>query len=168
MGAWDAINAERSPYFGVVVHKRLFGINLRWTARRESVYSHWRNHIVASLYDRVVEEDIEVVFGARLESIDFESRVCQLADGTELEYDLLLGADGMHSQTRSLMAMDHPEHPPTPLPPRCSTAGMPTESRPLAQLTSAMATQATASCSTFILTTKRTLQMRSSAQSLWR
>ncbi len=112
VGAWDAINAERSPYFGVVVHKRFLRFNLRWTARREGVYSHWRNHIVASLYNRVVEEGIEVVFGARLESIDFESRVCQMAGGPELAYDLLLGADGMHSQTRSLMAMDHPEHPP--------------------------------------------------------
>lgn len=110
VGAWDAINAERSPYFGVVVHKRVLGRDLRWTARRADVYSHWRNHIVAALHDRLVEEGIEVVFGARLESIDFESRVCTIAGDTEIPYDLLLGADGMHSQTRSLMASDHPEH----------------------------------------------------------
>jgi 2-polyprenyl-6-methoxyphenol hydroxylase-like FAD-dependent oxidoreductase len=112
VGAWDAINAERSPYFGVVVHKRFLGRNLRWTARREGVYSHWRNHIISSLHNRVVEEGINVVFDARLESIDFESRVCRVGGGTEFAYDLLLGADGMHSHTRSLMAMDHPEHPP--------------------------------------------------------
>jgi len=104
IGVGAAINRERSPYFGVVVHKRILGHEFTWTAKRESVYSHWRNHIVASLYERLTEEGIEVQFEAVLEDIDFAANVCSEATLGEVPFDLLLGADGVHSQTRGLMA----------------------------------------------------------------
>ena len=40
VGAWDTISRERSPYFGVVVHKRILGRDATWTAKRADVYSH--------------------------------------------------------------------------------------------------------------------------------
>jgi 2-polyprenyl-6-methoxyphenol hydroxylase-like FAD-dependent oxidoreductase len=104
IGAWEAINRERSPYFGVVVHKRILGRELRWTAKRDDIYSHWRNHIVASLYDRLSEEGIEVRFEAVLEGIDFADKVCTEATLGAVPFDLLLGADGIRSQTRGLIA----------------------------------------------------------------
>lgn len=111
VGVWDAISAERSPYFGVVIHKRLFGREFTWTAKRAGVYSHWRNHIVASLHQAVAEHDIEVVFDADVEDIDFARNVCREATLGEVPYDLLLGADGIHSLTRRLMAKANPDFP---------------------------------------------------------
>lgn len=107
IGAWDAINSERSPYFGVVVHRNVLGRDLTWKARRAGIYSHWRNHIVASLYARLSEEDIEVRFEADVGAIDFDSNTLAEASLGEVEFDLLLGADGMHSQTRTQLAVAH-------------------------------------------------------------
>ncbi len=104
IGVRTAINRERSPYFGVVVHKRILGRELTWTAKKEDIYSHWRNHIVASLYERLSEEGIEVQFEAVVEDIDFAANVCTEAKLGEVPFDLLLGADGIHSQTRGLVA----------------------------------------------------------------
>lgn len=108
IGVWEAVSAERSPYFGVVIHKRLFGREVTWTAKRGGVYSHWRNHIVASLYQSVCEQDIEVVFEAEVQSIDFVGNVCAEKTLGDVPFDLLLGADGIHSLTRRLMAEAHP------------------------------------------------------------
>ena len=60
IGVLEAMNQERSPYFGVVVHKRVLGAELTWTAKRGGIYSHWRNHIVTTLYDCLVAEGIDV------------------------------------------------------------------------------------------------------------
>jgi len=104
IGVRTAINRERSPYFGVVVHKRVLGREFTWTAKRENIHSHWRNHIVASLHEGLLEEGIEVQFEAALEDIDFDGNVCTEAKLGEIPFDLLLGADGIHSQTRGLVA----------------------------------------------------------------
>jgi 2-polyprenyl-6-methoxyphenol hydroxylase-like FAD-dependent oxidoreductase len=108
VGVWEAIQQEQSPFFGVVIHKRLLGREFTWTAKRDGVYSHWRNHIVAGLYDRVSQEGIDVHFEAEVTDIDFAGGVCTEATLGEIRFDLLLGADGMYSQTRGLMAKAHP------------------------------------------------------------
>jgi 2-polyprenyl-6-methoxyphenol hydroxylase-like FAD-dependent oxidoreductase len=108
VGAWEAIQSERSPYFGVVIHMRLLGRDVTWTAKKGGIYAHWRDHIVSSLHDRLCEESIDVQFGARVEDIDFTRKVCTEAKLGEVPFDVLLGADGIHSQTRSLMAAAHP------------------------------------------------------------
>ena len=104
VGVMDAIEQERSPYFGVVIHQRLLGRDTRWTVRRGDTYSHWRNHIVTSLHDRLEARGIEVHFDAELEHIDFAANVCTEATLGEIPFDLLLGADGVNSQTRRSMA----------------------------------------------------------------
>ena len=109
IGAWDGINSERSEFYGVVIHKRIFRKEYEFTSSEEGVYSHWRNHIVAKLYERVVEEEIPIYFNARVEDIDFNSNVCREATFGELPFDLLLGADGINSQTRRLMSKAHPD-----------------------------------------------------------
>ncbi len=111
VGAWDAIRAERSPFFGVVLHKRILGREITFKSVEEGVHSHWRNHIVACLYERIASTEIEIHFDARLEAIDFENSVCREAQLGELPFDLLLGADGISSQTRGLMAAAHPDFP---------------------------------------------------------
>ncbi len=108
IGVLDTMNRERSPYFGVVVHKRVLAAELTWTAKRAGIYSHWRNHIVATLYDRLAAEGIEVHFESELEDIDFTENVCTEAKLGSLPFDLLLGADGVSSQTRRLIAAAHP------------------------------------------------------------
>lgn len=109
IGAWEAIQAERSEFFGVVLHKRILGKEIKITSVEEGVYSHWRNHIIASLYQRILEENIEINFDARVEEIDFQASICKESTLGDLPFDLLLGADGINSQTRDLMAKAHPK-----------------------------------------------------------
>jgi len=112
IGVVEALNRERSPYFGVVVHKRVLNRDIKWTAKRSGIYSHWRNHIVSTLYERVVEEGMEVQFEARIEDVDFKNCTVSEAAQGEIEFDLLLGADGVNSQTRGLMAGAHTDFDP--------------------------------------------------------
>ncbi len=109
IGVWDAIKAERSEFFGVVIHKRILGKEFNITSKREGVYSHWRNHAVSALYKRVLEAGITIHFESQVEDIDFQNNVCREARLGNLPFDLLLGADGINSQTRKLMAKVHPE-----------------------------------------------------------
>ena len=109
IGVWEGISSQRSEFFGVVVHKRIFGKEFEFSSSQEGVYSHWRNHAITKLYERVVEEGIPVHFNARVEDIDFKNNICREANLGDLPFDLLLGADGINSQTRKLMSKAHPE-----------------------------------------------------------
>ena len=109
IGAWEGIKEERSAFFGVVIHKRILGKEFSFTSAEDDVYAHWRNHIVEKLYERVVQEEIPVHFDARVEDIDFQANICRESVLGDLHFDLLLGADGINSQTRMLMAKSHPD-----------------------------------------------------------
>jgi len=109
IGVWDGIRSQRSEFFGVVIHKRIFGREFKFTSSRDGVYSHWRNHAITQLYERVVEEGIQIHFNARVENIDFQENVCKESNLGDIPFDLLLGADGINSQTRRLMAKVHPD-----------------------------------------------------------
>ncbi len=111
IGIWDAIRAERSEFFGVVIHQRVLGRELSFTSVREGVYSHWRNHVVAKLYEQVQAAGIPIHFESQVEAIDFQNNVCREARLGDLPFDLLLGADGSNSQTRRLLAQAHPDFP---------------------------------------------------------
>jgi 2-polyprenyl-6-methoxyphenol hydroxylase-like FAD-dependent oxidoreductase len=109
IGIWEGISSQRSEFFGVVIHKRILGREFRFVSAKEGVYSHWRNHAITKLYEKVIEEGIPVHFNARVESIDFDGNFCREAALGELPFDLLLGADGINSQTRKFMSKVHPE-----------------------------------------------------------
>lgn len=110
---WEAIQSEQSEYFGVVIHKRLMGEERIVENVRPGIYAHWRNHIVNSLYDRIAQEDnIEIRFESTVTDIDFERNICVEETAGELPFDLLVGADGIRSITRRLMAQAHPKHAP--------------------------------------------------------
>ncbi len=111
IGIWEAIRAERSEFFGVVIHNRILGREFNITSVREGVYSHWRNHVVAKLYEEVLAAGIPIHFEAQVEAIDFQNNVCREARLGDLPFDLLLGADGSNSQTRRLLAQAHPRYP---------------------------------------------------------
>ena len=108
IGIWEGIHSQRSEFFGVVLHKRIFGRDFRFVSAKEGVYSHWRNHAISKLYERVIEEGIPVHFNAQVESIDFEGNICTETTLGELPFDLLLGTDGINSQTRKFMSKVHP------------------------------------------------------------
>lgn len=109
IGVWDGIRSQRSEFFGVVLHKRILGKEFKFTSSRHGVYSHWRNHAITKLYERIVEEGIPIHFNARVEHIDFRGNVCRELNLGDVPFDLLLGADGINSQTRRLMAKAHPD-----------------------------------------------------------
>jgi len=109
IGVWEGIKSQRSEFFGVVIHKRILGKEFKITSSNEGVYSHWRNHAITQLYERLVEEGIQIHFNARVEDIDFQENVCRETTLGDLHFDLLLGADGINSQTRRLMAKAHPD-----------------------------------------------------------
>ncbi len=108
IGVWEEIKSERSEFFGVVIRKRLMGKEFKIVSAQEGVYSHWRNHIIAKLYERVVAANIDIHFNARVEDIDFARNECQEAALGTLPFDLLIGADGIYSFTRGLLAKAHP------------------------------------------------------------
>ena len=95
----------------MVIHQRVLGRELSFTSVREGVYSHWRNHVVAKLYEQVQAAGIPIHFESQVEAIDFQNNVCREARLGDLPFDLLLGADGSNSQTRRLLAQAHPDFP---------------------------------------------------------
>ncbi|KAF4920015.1 6-hydroxynicotinate 3-monooxygenase [Colletotrichum viniferum] len=55
----------------------------------------------------------KIVFKSRVENVDPENGLIQLGDGSIVEADLIIGADGIHSKTRAaLVGLEHP--PPVP------------------------------------------------------
>lgn len=109
VNAWEKILSEKSEFFGVVIHKQLFGKEFAFTTTRDGVYSHWRTHIVSKLFSRVEEEKIPVYFDAQVEDIDFKANICTEALLGGLPFDLLLGTDGINSSTRKMLSKAHPE-----------------------------------------------------------
>ncbi|KAF4869658.1 FAD-dependent monooxygenase OpS4 [Colletotrichum siamense] len=55
----------------------------------------------------------KIVFKSRVENVDPENGLIQLGDGSIVEADLIIGADGIHSKTRAaVVGLEHP--PPVP------------------------------------------------------
>ncbi|MEM7330783.1 MAG: NAD(P)/FAD-dependent oxidoreductase [Chloroflexota bacterium] len=110
INVWDDIMTERSEYFGIVIHVNALGQDLNLTITQDDAYSHWRNHIVTSLYERVVAEEIPIVFESNVTSIDFDNNICTEASQGQLSFDLLIGSDGINSFTRKQLAQAHPDY----------------------------------------------------------
>lgn len=70
-----------------------------------------RNRLCAAMVD-YLDETYGVLgrfrsnYGCRIEGIDLSKHYVQLADGQKLEYDLLLGCDGVQSSVRRAIAAD--------------------------------------------------------------
>ena len=106
---WKPIMSEKSEFYGLVIHKRIMGKEFEFTSVKEGVFAHWRHHIIAKLYERILEEKIPIYFDANVEEIDFQGNLCKETRLGSIPFNLLLGADGMHSLTRRLMAKAHPK-----------------------------------------------------------
>jgi 2-polyprenyl-6-methoxyphenol hydroxylase-like FAD-dependent oxidoreductase len=77
----------------------------------QSQMSMMRSDVYAVLKEAMQAMGMAVHHGKRLERIEQRSAsvIAHFADGTEAEGDLLVGADGIHSRTRSLIMPDAPE-----------------------------------------------------------
>jgi len=79
----------------------------------QPVMSMMRADIYAVLADEMRKQSIPVHYGKRLDRIiqtaDGRKVVAYFADGSEAEGDLLVGADGIHSRTRSQIMPDAPQ-----------------------------------------------------------
>lgn len=64
-----------------------------------------RFHLIDILYQKVLEENIEINFGKRLKSFTDEKEHVNVyfEDGTETKGKILIGADGVSSKTRSIL-----------------------------------------------------------------
>lgn len=101
---------ERSPCYTLDLHYAVKGIEFPiGHFEQNNVYAFWRHHVITTLYKACVEV-AEIRFDTSIESIDFDKSTTLLTDGTTLDFDLLLGADGVHSQTRQLLAETLPQH----------------------------------------------------------
>lgn len=112
IGVWQDLLTEKSDYFGVKIIKRIMGKEFEFDTRKDDVYSHWRSHIIATLYKAVQGKGLDVHFDTTVESIDFENNICVESGRGEVPFDLLLGTDGLNSITRKLLSENHPHHAP--------------------------------------------------------
>jgi len=64
-----------------------------------------RFHLIDILYQKVLQEGIEINFGKRLKSFKEETDYINVSfeDGTETKGKVLIGADGVRSRTRSIL-----------------------------------------------------------------
>jgi 2-polyprenyl-6-methoxyphenol hydroxylase-like FAD-dependent oxidoreductase len=66
-----------------------------------------RDHLVRLLQDEAVSRGVRIEWGKRLADAQFTQNgrvVARFTDGTEAQGDLLIGADGIHSPTRKVIA----------------------------------------------------------------
>ncbi len=109
IGVWEQIMSEKSDYDGIVLHKNFLGKEFEFAFGQDRIFSHWRGHIIEKLYERTLSDKLEIIFNANVKSIDFVNNLCTEATLGSIEFDLLLGADGIHSFTRHQMSKCHPE-----------------------------------------------------------
>jgi len=64
-----------------------------------------RSTIVGTLWEQLDALDgVEIHFGTTVSSVDFDKRVATLTNDVAVEYDMMIGADGVHSTTRQFIA----------------------------------------------------------------
>lgn len=97
----DSLGARPVSSAGAPGGRELLGPR---TLRRATLYR--------ALHDEAVRRGVVIEHGKRLVAAETgpDGRVCaRFADGTRAEGDLLVGADGIHSATRALIAPDAPK-----------------------------------------------------------
>lgn len=109
VGAWKPIISERSEYNGVLIHTKIMGKEFKIKIATEGLYAYWRHHIIEKLYERTLQEKIQIYFNANVEYIDFQDNICKESKMGSIPFNLLLGADGNYSLTRNLMSKAHPK-----------------------------------------------------------
>jgi 2-polyprenyl-6-methoxyphenol hydroxylase-like FAD-dependent oxidoreductase len=92
----DYVDKNNHRKGGIDVSKMRAAVNYRH-------YNLLRGNLVRVLYD-LVKSDVKIIFGNSIQSIDDDAEKVdvRLTDGHTESFDLLIGADGLHSNVRSL------------------------------------------------------------------
>ncbi|MEO0371161.1 MAG: FAD-dependent monooxygenase [Pseudomonadota bacterium] len=74
-------------------------LDLGRLSKREYYFVH-RADMIDLLVEAVREAGVEIVLKAGVEAVDCDRGTLRMADGSELQSDLVIGADGLHSAAR--------------------------------------------------------------------
>uniref|UniRef100_A0A7S2HK05 FAD-binding domain-containing protein n=1 Tax=Helicotheca tamesis TaxID=374047 RepID=A0A7S2HK05_9STRA len=112
-GLLKALKPSQSPYQDLEVKFKVLGKWITIVKKFEGLNSSWRDTLVKVEHELILKtKNISMHFGCELKSIDFDQNICHEATLGAFSYDLLIGADGCHSQTRQLLAEAHPLYDP--------------------------------------------------------
>jgi len=98
MVVWDALDAEDSPR-ALRFEAAEFGVGKLGTIVENAAI---QRALVAALHDT----DVTLRYGTSVDIVDLTQRTLTLSSGSSLEFDLLVGADGLKSTIRRLVDID--------------------------------------------------------------
>ena len=108
-GVWEDLIVGHCEYTGLTVYKTIMGKEYQFKSDMDpALRSHWRANLITALHkvlDRT--EGMDIVWECNLQDIDFDNNECHEEKSGVLPFDLLIGADGMYSRTRRMLAKAH-------------------------------------------------------------
>ncbi|MBA2896822.1 FAD-dependent monooxygenase [Nonomuraea soli] len=112
MGVAEAIEARRTGITTMIAHRRgrrpvTVGLGKIYRATSSRHVEIMRDDLSEIFYEAAMD-DVEYLFGDSISSID--DRTVTFESGASREFDLVIGADGLHSNTRRLLFGQVEEH----------------------------------------------------------
>lgn len=112
LGALERIRTIATPEmeFSSATGRRLGVVSNGWLDAETPSVTLMRGALQRALADTACERGIEIRYGKRFTGYSETERgvVARFSDGSEVEGDLLIGADGIHSRVRGGMSPDAP------------------------------------------------------------
>lgn len=83
----------------------------RWIMGKETEMRlpQWRSQIVNALFDKCTEENIDILFEADVEEIDFSNNFLIEKTKGKISFDMCIGSDRIYNATRRFISEEHPE-----------------------------------------------------------
>src|SRR3954470_20486294 len=116
LGVWDRVREQGYPFDGVAIRAPGPGAQVLAEVpdhraggdKYPATMGMYRPDLARILVDRATEVGVNVVFGATVTDVHTDEAGVDVStsDGETRRYDLLIGADGLHSKVRSLIGID--------------------------------------------------------------